>query len=45
MQRLRDIQGTNYQDVQFVLNAVNAVIAVSARGFLFVTIDDNVSTI
>ncbi|CEP03701.1 hypothetical protein PBRA_003308 [Plasmodiophora brassicae] len=27
MQLLRDIQGTNYQDVQFVLNAVNAVVA------------------
>eukprot|EP00474_Spongospora_subterranea_P009178 CRZ09636.1 hypothetical protein [Spongospora subterranea] len=27
MQKLRDIQGTNYQDVQFVLNAVNAVVA------------------
>ena len=31
MQKLRDIQGTNYQDVQFVLNAVNAVVAVRSK--------------
>lgn len=34
MQKLRDIQGTNYQDVQFVLNAVNAVIAVGTTQHL-----------